>query len=157
MTENFFLPTQSSDLAQSKWQCTDKEKMIAMFAFKSKNLSVSKLRQIWPLNCGHGESCNLSHFCFEFHSWNSSPSMHYRCNSGSKSPPFQPKTFLFCQKFSRLLGLSFLPLVLSTFPTERKQTPKVFQPSLLGGFCFMAEGALWSVSGLTPSEFLPCF
>uniref|UniRef100_A0A8C9F7N9 C2H2-type domain-containing protein n=1 Tax=Pavo cristatus TaxID=9049 RepID=A0A8C9F7N9_PAVCR len=31
-------------------------------------------------------------FCSEFHSWISSPSMLYRCSSGSKSPRFQPKT-----------------------------------------------------------------
>lgn len=34
---------------------------------------------MWPLNSGHGKSCNLAHFCSEFHSWNSSPSMHYKC------------------------------------------------------------------------------
>lgn len=53
------------------------------------------------LNCGRGESCNRAQFCSEFHSWISSPSMLYRCSSGSKSPRLQPKTFSLLPKIQR--------------------------------------------------------
>lgn len=53
------------------------------------------------LNYGRGESCNRAQFCSEFHSWISSPSMLYRCCSGSKSPHSQPKTFSLLPKSQR--------------------------------------------------------
>lgn len=63
---------------------------------------------MWPLNCDHGVSCNLARFCSELRSWSSSPSMHYRHISGSKSPPFWPKAFSLLPKIQQAAGTVFL-------------------------------------------------
>lgn len=63
---------------------------------------------MWPLNCDHGVSCNLARFCSELRSWSSSPSMHYRHSSGSKSPPFRPKAFSLLPKIQQAAGTVFL-------------------------------------------------
>lgn len=95
----------------------------------------------------------------EFRSWSSSPSMHYRWSSGSKSPPFWPKTFSALPKIQQAAGTVFFASGFVNISYRGETKLQRFSSLLcLGrittgsvGFVLRLKAAPWLVQGTTAS------